>query len=101
MKKTIKISEKKLTSIIENVIMESSTELTNMKKIVYFGLNYPNNFIEMVWADDPRMVDHYKNKFMEFYKKYGSMGVFSGFYTYLDNDAQMKLTQWILQNYKG
>lgn len=100
-KKIIKLDESKLSKIIETVIAESGTEFNAMKKIIYFGLNYPHNFIEMVWADEPNMVNHYKSKFTDLYQKYGSMGVFNAFFTYLDNEAQSKLANWIVQNYKG
>lgn len=70
-------------------------------KLMYFGLNYPHDFIEKAFADKPNIATHLKQKFINFYNEVGSYGVFSKFFTSLDNENQIQLLTWINENYKG
>ena len=81
---------------INNVISES----TPMNKIMYFGYNYPKDFIDKVWADDIGIIKHLQEKFSYLYKLYGARGVFNAFYTALDKGNQRKLEDWIEKNYE-
>lgn len=67
--------------------------------VVMFGFNYEHNFISKVWSGS--LVNHLQSKFNDCYLKYGSIGVFSMFYTQLDNGNREQLVNWILANYKG
>jgi hypothetical protein len=76
--------------------------MTNSKAInlvMMFGFNYSHNFISEVWNGS--LAIHLQSKFDNCYKKYGSIGVFSMFYTQLDNENREQLVNWILANYKG
>lgn len=47
-----------------------NTQATNkqteaMNKIVLYGFNYENNFIELVWGKDNPIAEHFENKFRE------------------------------------
>jgi hypothetical protein len=68
-------------------------------KVIMFGFNYPNGFINSVWSGN--IASHLQSKFNNFYDVYGSTAVFQMFYTSLDNENQALLIEWILQNYKG
>ena len=70
-------------------------------KFVMFGYNYPPDFIEQVWADDPNMMKHLKEKFGYFYNKVGPDAVMNRFFVELDDSNQRKLEDWITANYKG
>jgi hypothetical protein len=74
-------------------------ELKAINKWFYFTMNYPNDFIEKVWADEPWIVGHLKGKFEHYYESYGCNGVFSQFYAALDNGNRIKLLTWVMENY--
>jgi hypothetical protein len=85
----------------ETKLNEDSGMGTPINKYVMFGYNYPPDFIEQVWVDDPRMAQHFKDKFMGYYDKYGAEGVMNAFYVNLSGDHQKKLEDWITANYNG
>jgi hypothetical protein len=70
-------------------------------KFVLFGYNYPPDFIEQVWADEPNMMNHLKEKFKYYYDKFGADAVMNRFFIELDDSNQRKLEDWIAANYKG
>ena len=76
--------------------------MTNFKvvnKVMMFGFNYPNGFINQVWSGS--VANHLQSKFNSFYDSVGSKAVFQVFYTSLDNENREILINWILTNYKG
>jgi hypothetical protein len=65
---------------------------------MYFGLNYPGDFIMEVWKDDPRLAVHFKEKFIVSYSRFGTFAFYSWFFE-LSTDHQATLIRWIDQNY--
>ena len=66
---------------------------------MYFITNYPSNFIEDCWVDEPEMIDWFTNKYLGFYKTYGSTAAPVVFFLYLGAGHQKKLAKWINTNY--
>ena len=66
---------------------------------VYFCFNYDLNFIPKCWAGDQRMIDHLESKFLGYFNQYGSHSVMNHFMLNLDSDNQIKLAEWVNQNY--
>ena len=60
---------------------------------MYFAHNFPFNWIEGVWADEPYLVSHFNDKW-----KGGTQGFFD-FYMNLCEGNKEKLEQWIEDNY--
>ncbi|MGB0838674.1 MAG: hypothetical protein ACPGXL_00970 [Chitinophagales bacterium] len=96
--------------------MESEQMAIQIDSIVWFGLNYPPNFIKECWSDDPSLANHLNDKFESctqvMLKKDGekmneyqvrkgaiSYGVFTRFLTMLDNGNREKLYRYILSIY--
>ncbi len=73
-----------------------------MEKLIinfmYFGMNYPPEFISKVWNDDPRMLIHLNEKFNIVYSKVGTFAFYTWFFE-LSQHHQVKLINWIEQNY--
>lgn len=67
-----------------------------IRNFMYFGHNYPNDFISQVW--DNRMADHLQSKFNSLYERKGTLTFFSWFME-LDINNQTTLTEWIEKNY--
>lgn len=67
-----------------------------------FGHNYPHNFIQTVWADNPNLARHLEEKFNKFYSnyRYGTMTFFRWFME-LDGGNREKLVTWVNENYNG
>jgi len=61
-----------------------------------FGLNYPNNFVEVVFKSE-----HFSQKFDVAYQKAGSTGAVNRFFVELSGDNQEKLTNWVYENYSN
>lgn len=99
--KTIKVSEKKLGMMLENIIKENYDPATAVNKVLMFGFNYPPQFITSVWADEPSLAQHLQGKFSGYYNRFSANGVFANFYINLDSENQRKLVDWILANYNG
>ena len=95
---------------------ESEQMAIQIDSIVWFGLNYPPNFIKECWSDDPSLANHLNDKFESctqlMLKKDGekmneyqvrkgaiSYGVFTRFLTMLDNGNREKLYRYILRTY--
>ena len=79
---------------------EDETE-TSIHKWVYFAFNYPDKFIEQVWADNNNLMNHLKSKFQGYYNQVGSSAVMNKFYVELDMENQRLLEDWVMENYKG
>lgn len=88
---------------VRNKITEYSEQNNKspINKYAYFSFNYPNDFIEKAWVDNPNIAKHLRDKFTENYNKYGSTGAMNGFYINLDGDNQQILEDWIMNNYHG
>lgn len=85
--------------------MTNTESITNF---MYFGHNYPHNFISRVWAgkellteeDEYSLSRHLDNKFHTMYKKHGTLTFFI-WYMELDNDNKAILNSYIEDNYKN
>jgi len=85
----------------QDTLNEDSSK-SPINKFVYFGYNYPSiNFIDEVWSDNPNLAKHLKDKFMGYYKQYGSDAVMNRFYVELSSENQRQLEEWIINNYSG
>lgn len=65
---------------------------------MYFGMNYPPEFISKVWNDDPRMLIHLNEKFNIVYSKVGPLAFYTWFFE-LSEDHKVKLIDWVGHNY--
>jgi spore maturation protein CgeB len=98
------MKKSELTKLIKEAYKEVLTEgieNTPIHKFVYFGYNYPNNWIEKVWEGNAHMIEHLSKKFRQAYEKYGSKAAMNYFYVELDSVNQNILEKWIIKNYKG
>jgi hypothetical protein len=68
------------------------------RNFMYFGHNYPSNFISQIWGEG--MANHLQSKFHSMYEHKGTMTFFSWFME-LDSTNQEILTNWIEKNYKA
>jgi hypothetical protein len=73
---------------------------TEIGKWMNFIFNFPPNFIECIWKDDPSLVEHFKGRFKAYYEKYGPYGVIPAFYGQLTRDNQIKMEEWVLKYFK-
>jgi hypothetical protein len=75
---------------------------------MYFGHNYPHNFISKVWAgkdcleenDKYSLARHLEIKFNSMYEQKGTLTFFLWFME-IDNDNKNILINYIDKNYKG
>lgn len=69
----------------------------------YFTANFTKDFIAQCWKDEPYLVDHLTAKFLSFSNEQNCFdcGSFIRFFFELDRDNQLKLANWINNNYKG
>jgi hypothetical protein len=83
--------------------MENSKSIINF---MYFGHNYPHNFIAKAWAgketltedDEYSLADHLTKKFHTMYEKHGTLTFFR-WYMELDNGNKEILNDYIADNY--
>ena len=75
------------------------TALNAINKFFYFSMNFPYDFIEKVWGDEPWLVNHLKGKFNGLYDSDGSYGVINAFYGELSTSNRIKLMDWVMNNY--
>lgn len=68
------------------------------RNFMYFGHNYPSNFISQIWGEG--MANHLQSKFHSMYERKGTMTFFSWFME-LDSTNQEILTDWVEKNYKS
>jgi hypothetical protein len=77
---------------------------TNAESVVnfaYFTANFPPDFIKKCWADDDHLIDHISHKLRSSDGSMISMGDFMRFFMELDKKNQIKLSNWIENNYYG
>ncbi len=91
MKKAIKAKPK---------VAKKTTKFSPIHLFVFFGFNYPHDFIEKVWGTDA-IGKHIKEKFNNCYRYHGSYSVMNSFYTELSAPNRRLLEAYILKNYKG
>jgi len=70
-------------------------------RLIYFGFNFPPDFIAKVWEDTPHLISHFNETLSHLYQNYGVGLVFFKFFIALSTDNQEKLINWIDLNYKG
>tara|TARA_B110000285_G_scaffold8817_1_gene8963 strand:- start:3616 stop:3852 length:237 start_codon:yes stop_codon:yes gene_type:complete len=75
--------------------MDNQNAITNF---MYFGHNYPHDFISEVWSSNPSLADHLESKFHSMYEHKGTLTFFSWFME-LDGMNKNQLTQWVMLNY--
>jgi len=73
--------------------------LIAINKFYYFSMNYPHNFIEKCWADNPSLAQHLRSKFNGLYDTHKSYGVMNAFYGELSMNNQIKLMEWVMDNF--
>lgn len=81
------------------MIENTKISITAMNRLMYFMANWQPNFIKKCWADDPNLADHFEKKFNYYYDYYKAEGCFLIFYLNLSGGNQVKLLNWILENY--
>jgi len=108
MAKVIKLDKSGLVKAINSVLAENNFQQitegggsSDMRKIIYFGFNFPHDFIQTVWVDDQSLAKHLMGKFKDFYERVGAGGAFFKFYVELDEQNQQKLEEYIRTNYRG
>lgn len=88
-------------SLNESAMVSEAPSKSLIKKYVMFSFNYGRNFIEEIWADEPRMADHLRSKFDDYYTRYGSGAVMNYFYNSLDDGNTQKFENYIANDYLG
>ena len=73
---------------MENVISKSA-----INKWVFFCFNYPYDFIERCWQDNPLMASHIRGKFESCSYDINRL------YCELDASNESRLLDWVLSNY--
>ena len=82
----------KTISIMNNSeYLAQLNEKQAINKWIFFTFNYPYDFIEKCWADQPLMAKHLRSKFD---------GDMNRFYCELDDTNNNQLLDWVLENYK-
>ena len=85
---------KKLNRLKTNSFIMKSEKYLNDKIVInrwiFFCFNYPYDFIEKCWADNPMMARHIRSKFQ---------GDVNALYCELDKDNCRRLIEWVLDNY--
>jgi hypothetical protein len=95
------IAVSSLGGVVEKTDLNEASSKSPINLYVYFAYNFPSNFIEKAWANNPNIMEHLKSKFNGYYAKYGAEGVMNKFYVELDSENQKILEDWILHNYSG
>ena len=65
-----------------------------INKWVYFTFNYPYDFIERCWADNPMLASHIRDKFSSYGYDLNRL------YCELDSGNMNRLLDWVMENYK-
>lgn len=113
MKKVVTLSENDIKRIVKESIdnyLNNGTfeeeESTNggcqqdVKKWVYWCFNFTNPKEWMnIFQGAP--VQHFMEKFGEYYNQYGADGVMNRFFVNLDSTNQEILINYVMNNYKG
>ncbi len=68
----------------------------------YFTANFPSDFIEKAWNDEPHLAQHLHEKILGYAKDEGfiSAGTFMKWFFDLDAENKEILINWIQNNYK-
>jgi hypothetical protein len=77
--------------------------MSNEKAIsnfMYFGFNFPYNFIQEVWEDDQVLISHLEEKFDHHARMHSSTAFFSWFME-LSSANKSKLMGWVEANYEN
>ena len=90
----------KKTTTIKPKVAKKTTKYSPIHLFVFFGFNYPHDFIEKVWGTD-NIGKHMKEKFNNCYRFHGSYSVMNAFYSDLSAPNRKLLETYILKNYKG
>jgi len=79
------------------------TKTDAMINFAYFTANFTHNFIAECWKDEPHLADHLSVKFTSKANDENCVdcGSFIRFFFELDRGNQVKLANWINDNYKG
>lgn len=79
------------------------TKANAIINFAYFTANFTYGFIDQCWKDEPHLIDHLKTKFIS--KSQDGIAINCGdfihFFFELDRGNQVKLANWIDENYKG
>ena len=65
---------------------------------MFFGNNYPHDFIEQVWKGNQLMIDHLRLKFTHLYRMHTTRAFYIWFME-LDHFRKEELLSWIDDNY--
>lgn len=84
----------------EKIMEQASSDGSLIKKTIYFGFNYPHDFIERVFGEGDSITNHLKSKFKNIYEKHGAVAFFR-FYIELDNENQKLMDDFITNEYRG
>jgi hypothetical protein len=85
------------------------SKFSDIDTIIYYGLNWHYDFIDLVWENDPSLVNHLKGKMKTCTEGINedsgtqyriTFGIFTRFLTMLDSANREKLYDWILRNHK-
>lgn len=79
--------------------MDKQISLIAINKWMFFIYNYPSDFIDKVWADEPYLINHLKGKFNYYYETKGAYGVIPAFYAELDSKHKVKMMSWVMDNF--
>lgn len=80
--------------------MATKSKECAMINFAYFTANFPSDFIEKVWKDDERLIKHFNEKLKQFSgSRMIDIGSFVRFFLDLNGDNQIKLTNWIENEY--
>ena len=90
----------KKTAIAKTKKAKPTQKLSPIHLFVFFGFNYPHDFIEKIWGTD-NIGKHMKEKFNNCYRFHGSYSVMNSFYVDLSTPNRKLLEAYILKNYKG
>lgn len=78
------------------------TKVTAMINLAYFAANFDHEFIEKCWGDVPHLVQHLTDKFLSHASgRVINAGAFMKFFFELSRENQIKLCQWIDENYEA
>lgn len=76
-----------------------NTRVKAMINFAYFCSNYPSDFIEKAFVNEPEKIKHLKSKFADAYASAKAIGAVVRFIHELDSENQEILLDWIDKNY--
>jgi hypothetical protein len=88
----------------DKTIGQMSMDTVTAKAIInfaYFTANFPPDFIAECWSGEEILINHLKSKLRSSDGQVISMGDFMRFFLDLDRTNQIKLANWIDNNYEG